>query len=194
MIDDFSTNQIGWARFSDDRMFRYRLARSLTGAPLSLFGGLLALDGAVSGVRRTVFLMLNPSDADAFEPDPTVSICTDFATLWGCDVLEVVNLFALVSSKPAALHKRAHGMRGDDAINNEQILAACCGAQRVVAAWGNSGNDPKLGWRANFVMNLLLEANVELLCLERTDSGAPKHPHARGKHRIPRDRVPTRWP
>lgn len=43
VIDDFSINNVGWARFSDDRVFRYRLGRSLNGAPLSLVGGMLAL-------------------------------------------------------------------------------------------------------------------------------------------------------
>lgn len=187
MIDEYSTDRRGWARFSDDRMFRYRLARSLTEVEIEV------VDGRVTAKRRVVFLMLNPSDADAFEPDPTIRICIDFATLWGCDVLEAANLFALVSSKPAALHKRAHGMRGDDAINNTEILAACSGAYRVIAAWGNQGNDPKLGWRANVVMNPLIDAGIELFCLDRTGTGAPKHPHARGEHRIPRDTQPTRW-
>lgn len=188
MIDDFSEDRRGWARFSDDRVFRYRLARSLTKAELAV------VDGRVIANRRVVFLMLNPSDANAFALDQTIRICIEFATLWGGDVLEAANLFALVSSKPADLRKRVHGRRGDDAINNSEILAACTGAHRVIAAWGNHGNHPKLGLRANAVMKQLLDAGIELFCLDRTKTGAPKHPHARGEHRSPRDIQPTRWP
>jgi len=187
MIDDYSPDGTGWARFSADRTMRYRLARSLAGARLQVVGD------RVVALRRVVFLMLNPSDADAFTLDQTIRICIEFATRWGADVLEAVNLFALQSSKPKALYKHTHGMRGDDPLNTDAILAACTGAHRVVAAWGNAGNDPKLGWRANVVTLQLVNAGIQLMCLDRTQTGAPKHPHARGEHRIPFDLEPTVW-
>lgn len=34
---------------------------------------------------------------------------------------------------------------------------------------------------------------VKLDCLGTTGSGAPKHPLARGKHRIPADFAPVAW-
>src|SRR5262245_38806703 len=113
MIDQFSEDGTGWARFSDDMTMRYRLARSLDGDPVTV-----ASDGCVEwnhkgppkGVAvRCVFLMLNPSTADACELDPTVNECRKRALKLGAGVLEVVNLFALRSPYPSDLKKCAAG-------------------------------------------------------------------------------------
>jgi hypothetical protein len=137
-----------------------------------------------------LFLMLNPSTADAFQPDPTVNECRKRAVALFADVLEVVNLFALRSPYPADLRKRAHGYRGDDELNNDEILAACTGAHRVIAAWGNGG---KLDHRATIVRRLLADHAIALHHLGTTQDGFPKHPRARGKHRIPADQQPIAW-
>jgi hypothetical protein len=178
MIDQYNDDRTGWARFSDDMTMRYRLARNLTSDPAPL----LMARGVVYGIARVVFLMLNPSTADAFKPDPTVTECRKRATALGADVLEVVNLFALRSPYPRDLKKCAAGYRGDDATNNAEILAACTGAYRVIAAWGNDGG---LGCRDLSVVGLLLRAGVALHHLGTTQDGYPKHLLARGIHRIP---------
>lgn len=185
MIDQWSEDRRGWARFSDDELFRYRLARSLNGGPLSV------LNDHVLSVARCVWLMCNPSTADAFQVDPTVRECIGFATAWGCDVTEVVNLWALRSPHPADLRKRALGQRGDDMVNNDAVLQACIGAHWVIAAWGANG---ALDWRAHNVRQMLVdERGIALHHLGTTTEGYPKHPLARGTHRIPRDQVPVRW-
>ncbi len=184
MIDEYNDDHTGWARFSDDRVMRYRLARDLAGAPI-IVGG----DG-VYGIARIVWLLLNPSTADAFKPDPTVTECRKRSIALGADTFEVVNLFAFRSTYPIDLRKRAHGFRGDDAINNEQILAACRGAYKVIAAWGNDG---ALDHRARVVKELLAEQGVKLLHLGLTKDGIPKHPLARGVHRIPAALMPQEW-
>ncbi len=195
MIDQWSEDRTGWARFSDDMTLRYRLGRSLTGEPLSLTG----TDGsslnaehlaAYVGGDRIAFLMLNPSTADAFQHDPTVGECIKRARQLGADVLEVVNLFALRSPYPADLRKRAHGSRGDDADANREILHACRGAIMVIAAWGNHG---ALDHRATVVREMLREHGIALHCLGLTEGGFPKHPLARGRHRIPGDLMPQEW-
>lgn len=182
MIDEFNDDGTGWARFSDDKLMRFRLGRSLT-VPLTR---LVIVDGVVQGLARVVWLMLNPSTADAFKPDPTVGECIKRSRSYGADVMEVVNLFAWRSPYPADLKKRAYGQRGDDAINNAEILAACQGAKLVVGAWGNHG---ALGDRAIHVRHVLRKAGIELMHLGVTDGGFPKHPRARGKHRIPADQA-----
>ena len=161
---------------------RYRLARSLT--------KLQIVDGCVLGLLKVVWLLLNPSTADAFKPDPTVGECIKRSTALGVDVVEIVNLFAFRSTYPTDLPKRAIGERGDTVLNNEQILLACTGASKVIAGWGNDG---ALGDRAHHVRQLLRDHDVVLHHLGTTKDGYPKHPLARGRHRIPGDLMPTEW-
>lgn len=191
MIDQYSDDRTGWARFSDDMTMRYRLARALplldvTALPIDID----TATGRVTAMRRVVFLMLNPSIADAFIVDPTIRECIKFTRYWGADVLEVVNLFALRSTDPAGLKKYACGYRGDDSVNDQQISEACAGAWRVIAAWGCGGN---LEHRDSRVCNMLQMCNVNLGCLGRTLDGFPKHPLARGRHRISADQQPIPW-
>lgn len=196
MIDQFNDDGTGWARFSDDMTMRYRLARSLTGRPITTIWaeasdrGSVVTDAFMAPVKRVVFLMLNPSTADAFESDPTITECRKRALALGADVLEVVNLFAFRSPYPADLKKRAHGQRGDDHENNHAIMEACSGAHCVIAAWGSHGH---LGGRSAIVLDLLKRERIELHNLGVTKDGFPKHPLARGVHRIPADFAPQLW-
>lgn len=185
MIDEHSLDGGGWARFSDDARMRYRLARALRPARLVVpADGRVRLAGVAIAVRA-VFLMLNPSTADAFKPDRTVSRCAEFARRWGADILEVVNLFAFISPYPSDLYHLEAGARGDDHLNDGEILGACADARFVVAAWGNDG---ALGDRATVVRAELERAGAHLVGLGRTGSGQPMHPLARGKNFIPYDR------
>lgn len=165
LIDEASPDGTGWARFSADRRLRYRLGRILGTGPRT---------------RTIVFLMLNPSTADAFKPDNTISRCMEFARRWEGDVLEVVNLFAFRSPYPKDL--KTADDRGDGPENDAQILAACRHAHRVVAAWGTGGD---LYSRAENVRAILRSAEIPLYHLGLSQDGHPKHPLARGKHYIP---------
>ncbi len=196
-VDEFSLGRSGWARFSTDRKMRYRLARSLVpGVALEIENDrvYLALEEARrnDAIRRVVFLMCNPSTADAFKLDPTVQKCMKFAAQWGAHVLEVVNLYAFRSSLPVDLDKAlARGESiGTDARASDEILNACCSASRVIAAWGNNG------WRLDRgkqVRAILQEHTVNLEHLGLTKDGYPLHPLARGKMLIPIDRQPVMW-
>ena len=48
-----------------------------------------------------IFVMLNPSTADADIDDPTIRRCINFAKREGCGSLMVVNLFAYRATSPA---------------------------------------------------------------------------------------------
>lgn len=196
MIDQISDDGTGLAVFSDDMLFRYRLARSLTGRPITMVWssvsglGDIVTDAFMAPIRRVVWVLCNPSTADAFKADPTVTECVKRATALGADVTEVVNLWALRSPYPTDLRKHACGFRGDDAINDKAILEACTGASMVIAAWGNDG---ELDHRNSIVRTLLDEAGIKLHHLGFTKRLNPKHPLARGKHRIPADLQPAAW-
>lgn len=174
----------GWATFSPDYLMRYRLRRLTNpSAPRELLHDPKA--------ARTVFLLLNPSTATAFKPDPTVTRCIEFARRWGSDIVEVVNLFAYRATNPRDMESRPRGQRGDDATNDAAIADASDGAMRVVAAWGNHGCIDNRAERVRFTLR---ERGVRFVCLGKTDSGAPKHPIARGKHFVPYDFRPVAWP
>jgi hypothetical protein len=73
------------AEFSIDLRYRYRLTRAWAVGPIALF------------------VMLNPSTANAEKDDPTICKCIKLARSWGSGALDVVNLCALISPHPRAL-------------------------------------------------------------------------------------------
>lgn len=115
-----------------------------------------------------VFVMLNPSTADALVLDPTVRRCISFAKREGCGGLTVLNLFAFRSTDPRGL-KICPDPVGPS--NDRFIRDFTADASLVVAAWGVHGH---LHGRAQVVTELL--ADVDLRCLGVTKDGSPKHP------------------
>lgn len=202
MIDERSLDETGGARFSDDRHMRYRLSRLIT--PRAICPTELQM-AAGDPIRRVVWIMCNPSVADAFRLDPTVTRCCEFARRWGADICEVVNLFALRSTDPKVLYEDARaapGACGDyshlwrmqvgaDPVNDREILDAVAHPNtRVIAAWGTHG---ELGDRGDYVRTLLRERHVTLEVLRFSKHGHPNHPLARGKHFIPYEAQPQVW-
>ena len=116
-----------------------------------------------------LFIMLNPSTADARLDDPTIRRCRAFAKLWDCNGLAVANLYALRSTKPAALwiHPDPVGPENDDYLWN---FARECGD--VVCAWGSNARPE----RAARVVNIMRDADARLWCLGTTKDGSPRHP------------------
>lgn len=52
---------------------------------------------------KVMFIMLNPSTADAYEDDPTIRRCINFAKSWGYGGIVVGNLFAYRATNPKKL-------------------------------------------------------------------------------------------
>ncbi len=128
-----------------------------------------ALERRWSETAPAVFVMLNPSAADAFADDPTIRRCTAFARREGCGGLVVVNLYALRATDPRALYKHAEpvGPENDDILYEAQFQGG-----PVIAAWGVHG---ALNSRGVIVAELLLRAS-DLMCLGLTKGGHPRHP------------------
>jgi hypothetical protein len=116
-----------------------------------------------------VFVMLNPSTADASCVDPTVRRCLNLAQSWGFGRLEVVNLFAFRTPYPREL-RRVKSPVGKD--NDRFLLDAAQRANAVVLAWGNQG-----GWlqRDQVVLDLL-QPDGRFYCLGKTQAHQPRHP------------------
>lgn len=118
---------------------------------------------------RVVFIMLNPSTADATTDDPTIRRCIRFAQSWGYGALEVVNLFAYCTSDPIQL-KRVADPIGQE--NDQYLLQVSDRAQILIAGWGNEGG---LRQRSQTVLHLLTPKS-NLFCLGINQTQQPRHP------------------
>lgn len=131
-----------------------------------------------------VFIMLNPSTADANEDDPTIRRCIEFAKREGAGGLIVVNLFAYRATDPKELNNpcvdimtgNAFGQEGDTE-NTESIgmalLAAQLAEMPVICAWGSNKNAPKM---ADRIKARAKDFAVDLVCFRINKDGQPKHP------------------
>lgn len=152
--DVVATNMRATATFSPCGAYRYTLARQWGNEP------------------PAIFVMLNPSTADAATDDPTIRRCVGFARRWHLDGIVVVNLFALRATDPRALRDHPDPVGPE---NDDRILAALEWYQSspVVAAWGAHGG---LYGRDRAMLGLIRDAVDRPLCLGTTRSGHPRHP------------------
>lgn len=152
------------ATFSDCGRYRYDLTRRWGPGDLALW------------------VMLNPSTADAVVDDPTIRRCIRFSLREGAGGLVVTNLFALRSTNPVGLLDA-----GDPTgPTNKETICRWLADGRVgwcVAAWGawwtNARHHPP---RLN-IEQFAADAGRTLLCLGTTTAGDPRHPLY-----VPRDR------
>ncbi len=110
-----------------------------------------------------LFIMLNPSTADANIDDPTIRRVTNFAKSWGYGGLYVGNLYAFRSTDPNILQKVDNPIGTD----NIQYIKSLIGlTEKVIYAWGNNRKEPE--WLSNLVDNPY--------CIDISKKGIPKHP------------------
>ena len=83
--------------------------------------------------RRMLFVMLNPSTADAEVDDPTIRRCIGFAEREQCDSIEVVNLYAYRARDPMELKQQ---LDPEGPLNPRHVIEAQNRAEVIVAAWG----------------------------------------------------------
>lgn len=118
-----------------------------------------------------LFIMLNPSTADAFLDDPTIRRCVGFAKEWGYGSLSVVNLFAWKDRHPDGLLTSGDPVGRD---NIDYLFRSVREAELIVCAWGNSPILKKLNINKQF--NAITSINKPLHCLGLSVDGTPKHP------------------
>ncbi len=122
-----------------------------------------------SDAPRVVFVMLNPSRADAVQDDPTLRRCIKFAQDWGYGSLEIVNLFAYRATDPIELKKASDPVGVE---NDNYLQKAAEGTHQIIVAWGNHGIFKN---RCQEVLELLSRVN-QIYCLGVTQQGCPRHP------------------
>jgi hypothetical protein len=155
------------AQISDCGKYRYRLFRQW----------------ALLDRMPIMWLMLNPSTADANLDDPTIRRCIEFSKRWGYGAMYVGNLYAYRSTDPKALLAIDYETaRGPENQYHLDLMAQRCA--KIICAWGNHGERRRVGpptchggwWH-----------------LGTTNSGQPKHPLARGKSFTPYDQPLAEW-
>lgn len=144
----------GGAVLSSDERFRYTLWRRWEFGPVC------------------VWVMLNPSTADARSDDATIRRCVGFAKRWGYAGIEVVNLYALRSTDPKVMladPDRTGGSENKEILSDTLLRRSNC-----VCAWGNNAEKSVADAFVERAEDLIGPSNVK--CLGVTKSGAPRHP------------------
>lgn len=147
------------AIISECGLYRYRLWRiwDEDGAPL-------------------VWIMQNPSTADAVDDDPTIRKCIGFAERAGFGGIVVMNVFAYRATDEREL------LKVDDPIgpkNWDYLIGATSirFGSRVVAAWGNQfGPKKKSRFRTGYCHAAAACVQQGAYCLGTNKDGNPKHP------------------
>lgn len=119
---------------------------------------------------RVLFVMLNPSTADASLDDHTIRCCRRIAGREGGTVLDVVNLYAYRSTSPKVLDVV------DDPVgpeNDRHIASASGAASLVIVAYG--ALPARRLARADEVLTILGQ-HGEVWTLGSTANGCPRHP------------------
>lgn len=149
------------ANISDDGLYRYRLGRTWDPA-----------------LPKMVWIMLNPSTADAEVDDPTIRRCMGFARREHCGGIEVLNLYALRATKPQGLTLQADPEGPCNCAAWLEVLPdASVGAKTsgpVVAAWGAS--IPKGLPESRALDAIVSVVTPQWYTLGLTKGGAPRHP------------------
>lgn len=155
-------SQLSDALISPCGMYRYLLTRTWGKAPPILF------------------VMLNPSTADAAIDDQTIRRCVSYGKALGAGGIIVVNLYALRATDPAEL------LRHPDPVgpeNDRHLREAIVRASRIIVAFGSH---PMVRPRLPGLVALAGARPLE--CLGTTKDGWPRHPS-----RLPNGIIPSPW-
>lgn len=146
------------------------------GAIISVCGGYrYTLWRRWSGRPLLVFIMLNPSTADALKNDHTIRKCIGFARRFGYGGIVVVNLFAFRATDPDDLRRGGWLAGGTDNMIAISSALTYAGSRGVICAWGANVRkvDPE---RIRITFNIIRAAGVPLYSLFTLPDGIPGHP------------------
>lgn len=159
------------ATISDDEVYRYDLTRRWE-QPLG-FEHSYEDDAP----ELALWIMLNPSTADATQDDPTIRRCRTFSKREGAGGMVVVNVCALRATDPRALLGAHDDGRDHLGPENKQTIDTWLRHPKVslaIAAWGTFAASSMLP--TVDVRELALGCGRTLFCLGKTKTGDPRHP------------------
>jgi hypothetical protein len=116
-----------------------------------------------------LFIMLNPSTADAALDDPTVRRCHGFAKLWETAIASPSRA-CMRCARPTQPRCGRITIQSAPTTTDRWIVARECGD--VVCAWGSNAKPQ----RAARVASILTDAGARPWCLGTTKDGSPRHP------------------
>jgi hypothetical protein len=123
-----------------------------------------------------LWVLANPSTADALDDDPTCLRGMGFSRRWGFGGMVFVNLFAYRATDPGQLIAAAR--TGADVVgphNDEVVRFLAFNLRFVVCAWGDCLRGREKN-RVAEVREVLRTVRAETRCLGLTAKGNPKHP------------------
>jgi len=127
--------------------------------------------------RTVVFIMLNPSWADAVKTDKTLDRCIGYARQWGYGRLTLLNLFAFRAQDKSQLKKVPDPIGPENETHFVNVLGAIVrnvdDDPLIVCAWGNDGI---LKNRDLIVFRWLKKRDFHPRALGLTTKGHPRHP------------------
>lgn len=177
----------GYAEFSQDDLgrdddgnpqprYRYELGGDIGESPLFT---------ALDKIRIILWIMLNPSTADAMMDDQTIATIVRFSERWGYHRIMVGNLYAFRTKHPKIMwtaHKAGVDIVGPQ--NDEHLL-------RMIALVRASGGEVMAAWGKHAKIRreqAVHKMAGEMKCLSTNLDGTPVHPLYQ-----PGDLVPRVW-
>ena len=135
--------------------------------------------------KKVLFIMLNPSTADADNNDLTTIRCINFAKKWGYGGIMIGNIYPFRAKRPKDLRKWVrdckHSKRFQSWINYRHVMSMAERADLIVCAWGCNYKDGTPEW---------VEELGDLFYLELCkDNITPKHPLGN----LSKDAIPTNY-
>lgn len=143
----------------------------------------------------------NPSDASHLKEDPTSRWMTRWFQEYGYGGYDLGNLYPFISPHPKVCRQLVDSIETgrwdirDDLhhVNLPHVVAKAKAAHKVFVCWG------AIAWDVDWINHVVEEIQSgegpypDLWCWGKTSSGAPKHPLARGKHRMDWNQKPEIW-
>ena len=151
---------------------------------------------------RALVIGCNPSTADASKDDPTSRWWNTWFSSHGFGGYSAMNLYPFCTSSPSECRMLVERIdagldwSGRDTlhfVNLPALVSAAKTAKQVFVCWG------AIAWDDAWIEHVVEEIQSgvapypNLWCWGKTASGAPKHPLARGVHRIDRNQAPILW-
>lgn len=148
--------------------------------------------------RRAMVIGCNPSNADALKDDPTSRWWNHWFKRAGFGGYDAFNLYPFCTSSPKACREIAANLTAEDhaalfELNLPSLIEAARSADQIFVCWGAIAWDND--WIAKVSRDVVTVAQHDnaLWCWGTTMDGSPKHPLARGRHRISAEQPAEVW-